>query len=141
MRFSSSGMRVSLPKTGFMSLLSAEENWSGLLQMVQGVGEVIVRGEQAPRFDFHAPLLSLPLVFQSTPAKVPDMCPIFMWKMIFDGNGLKTLRELPRGRRIGVAWAGNPNNSADSRRSIPAEHILKALTGTKGVLVSLQKGG
>jgi len=112
-----------------------------LMQMVQGVGEVIVRGEQAPRFDFHAPLLSLPLVFQSTPAKVPAHVPYIHVEDDLRRKWAENLAELPRGRRIGVAWAGNPNNSSDSRRSIPAEHILKALTGTKGVLVSLQKGG
>jgi tetratricopeptide (TPR) repeat protein len=112
-----------------------------LMQMVQGVGEVIVRGEQAPRFDFHSPLLSLPLVFHSTAADVPAEVPY-----VHVGHDLrrkwgKNLAELPRGRKIGLVWAGNPQNTADPRRSVPAEELIEVLTGTKGVIVNLQKGG
>jgi tetratricopeptide (TPR) repeat protein len=111
------------------------------MQMVQGVGEVIVRGEQAPRFDFHAPLLSLPLIFQSTPTDVPANVPYVHVGHDLRRKWAKNLAELPRGRKIGLAWSGNPKNSVDPRRSVPAEELMEVLTGTNGVLVNLQKDG
>jgi hypothetical protein len=47
---------------------------------------------------------------------------------------------LPAGRRVGVAWAGNPDHSNDRRRSLPREAVA-ALVAAPGIhFVSLQPG-
>ena len=47
---------------------------------------------------------------------------------------------MQQGKRIGIAWAGQPKHTNDANRSLPKEH-LAALLATEGVTwVSLQKG-
>jgi Tfp pilus assembly protein PilF len=88
-------------------------------------------------FDFHVPLMSLPLVLkmydpaQSVPIKLsPDPKLINEWRSrIPPGDGWK----------VGVCWAGNPRHQNDLLRSIPAELLAPlAMPGVR--LFSLQKG-
>jgi hypothetical protein len=47
-------------------------------------------------------------------------------------------RRLPKGRKIGLAWAGNSLHSNDRRRSIPTEALLPLLQQDDAAFVSLQ---
>src|SRR5262249_11850275 len=89
-------------------------------------------------FDFHAPLMSLPAHFQTTPANVPGNVPylhadparVEYWRRILrDWAGIK----------VGIAWQGNPKYGGDRHRSIPLAcfGVLADVPGVK--FVSLQK--
>jgi ADP-heptose:LPS heptosyltransferase len=47
---------------------------------------------------------------------------------------------MPNGRRVGVAWAGNPNYKADRQRSIKLSTLLPLLQSANVTWVALQKG-
>ncbi len=47
---------------------------------------------------------------------------------------------LPAGRKVGVAFAGNPNHPADRRRSIPLERVGKLLATPGLSFVNLHHG-
>jgi hypothetical protein len=49
------------------------------------------------------------------------------------------LETLPRGRKVGLDWAGNPTHSNDRRRSIPWAQFQECLHGGHVCYVSLQK--
>jgi ADP-heptose:LPS heptosyltransferase len=74
-------------------------------------------GNALPPFDYHCPLMSLPLAFKTTLDTVPaaprylhsDKAKVAQWR------GLLGERSRPR---IGLAWSGNRNNWIDPRRSI-----------------------
>ena len=88
--------------------------------------DVVVSGDPLPRFDCHLPLLSLPLIFntslQSIPARIPYLspnhCDVETWR----------LRLGPaKGLRIGLVWFGRQNLILNRKRSCPLrnfEHIL-----------------
>jgi tetratricopeptide (TPR) repeat protein len=89
----------------------------GLLANLEGVSQLIGMGSALPSFDYHCPLMSLPLAFKTTLDTVPaaqrylhsDKAKVSQWR------GLLGERSRPR---IGLAWSGNPNNWIDPRRSI-----------------------
>ena len=90
-----------------------------------------------PPHDLWIDQMSLPRVFGTTVATVPaaagylrpDPVRFAQWD-----------RLLPPGRRVGLAWAGNPLHSNDRRRSMPAELLAPLLAIEGCVFVSLQLG-
>lgn len=102
-----------------------------LLSGMSGVASVIGRGQELPRFDYHCPLLSLPLAFgtelATIPAEVPYIAPladrITMWQQ----------QRLPQRRPlVGLAWSGERAHDNDVNRSIPLA-MLKPLLDTANV--------
>ncbi len=108
-----------------------------LLRSLPGVAKLVARGEAVPHFDFHCPIMSLPLAFQTRretiPARVPYLMPskeiIEKWRSRLGGNGPK----------IGVAWAGNANFPADRNRSILLKNILPIFSIPGAKYFSIQK--
>lgn len=110
-----------------------------LLATAQGVAAAFSRGDELPfKPDFQIPMMSLPLelgVDGAHPPIVKYLHPpeerISFWR--------DTLSELP-GYKVGVAWAGRPEQENDANRSISPEH-LAPLCELQGISwVSLQFG-
>jgi tetratricopeptide (TPR) repeat protein len=105
---------------------------------VAGVARVIGRGEELPAFDCHCPLLSLPLAFKTRLATIPATVPylsasedrVSKWKQRLPESGA---------RRIGIAWAGNPNFKGDQTRSIGLAGLSPLLSLAGLELVALQR--
>ncbi|MCA9141114.1 MAG: tetratricopeptide repeat protein, partial [Planctomycetales bacterium] len=104
-----------------------------------GVDELVAVGDPLPQFDFHAPLLSLPGLLNTSlgtiPAKVPYLSPrkllVERWK-----SRLSNIE----GYKIGIAWQGNPEYRGDRHRSIPLKSFAAIAQIPGVVLISLQKG-
>jgi tetratricopeptide (TPR) repeat protein len=126
-------------QSGATVILACPKALSRLLAGFGGADRVVEQGSALPPFDYHAPLMSLPAIFHTTPDTVPADIPylhadptlVEQWR-----------RELPPGRefRVGIAWQGNPRFPADRQRSIPLARFapLAAVEGVR--LYSLQKG-
>jgi len=105
-----------------------------LMRTLPGVDQVIGFDEPPPPFDFHLPLMSLPALYGEMPVAVPYL---FAEPAALD---------LP-GKKIGLAWSGNPRPAQrsahllDARRSLTRADFdgLAAIPGVS--LVSLQKDG
>ena len=115
-----------------------------LLRGLPHVDAVVAEDDPLPEFDWHCPMMSLPLAFgtrvETIPADIPylraDPSQIAYWN--------ERLAALPS-LHVGLVWSGNPRpddptaNAIDCRRSITAEHY-QPLSQIPGVtLVSLQK--
>jgi tetratricopeptide (TPR) repeat protein len=113
-----------------------------LLQSLPGAIRLVGRGEPLPAFDYHCPLLSLPLALHTELQTIPHDVPyiaaepqrVLRWRERLQGlNGL----------RVGIAWQGNPDVERliwARGRSVPLA-ALKPLAEIEGIsLVSLQKG-
>jgi len=107
-----------------------------LFETLPGVDAVIAAGAPLPPIHAHAPLMSLPHIFgtvlETTPAPIPYLSPPIA----------RTALRLPNhGRkRIGLVWAGSPDNKIDRRRSIPARLFAPLIEETAADFVSLQVG-
>jgi tetratricopeptide (TPR) repeat protein len=100
----------------------------------------VINGSPLPEFDCQCPLESLPMAFgtelPSIPANVPylNAAPelVKKWRERFGPDD--------RRKKVGLVWAGNPDNDNDSDRSISLKQFAP-LAGADGVdFFSLQKG-
>lgn len=111
-----------------------------LISCCRGVSHVVAAGQSMPTFDLHCPLLSLPLFCGTgTLADVPAEVPYFElrpeitrpWKHRVAGSTHP---------RIGLCWAGNPQNRNDRYRSIPLQKFIPLASVGPVEFHSLQLG-
>lgn len=95
---------------------------------LEGVNQLIVRGEEIPAHDFHCPLMSLPRAFGTTLLSIPAQ-PQYLFPAevdIREWSGILGPKRVPR---IGLAWSGNPAHPNDKNRSIRIGRLLRHLPG------------
>jgi tetratricopeptide (TPR) repeat protein len=119
-------------------LLEVQPPLIPLLSGLAGVTSILPRGETLPAFDFHCPLMSLPLALRTTADTIPADIPYLR----APGDRIAIWRErlgVKRRLRVGICWAGNPAHQKDSARSIALSR-LRPLVSAAGIeFVSLQR--
>ena len=97
-----------------------------LLAELQGVSQVIARGDPLPRADYQCPVMSLPLAFKTELDNIPapgkylssDPARVARWEE----------RLGPRSApRVGLMWNGNPRQPNDRNRSVQLADLLPHL--------------
>jgi len=125
-----------LAKRGAKVILELPPALSRLLCALPGIDVVLIRGDALPRFDFHCPLMSLPLAFgtelETIPAVIPYIAPaaedVAAWRA----------RLSARGPLIGLVWSGEPSHDNDLNRSMRLATLLPLLDLRDMTFVSLQ---
>jgi hypothetical protein len=122
-----------------------------LAATIPGLERLVATGEPVPAADLQAPLMSLPLLLgpehppPAPPYLAADPVRRAAWRRTLDrtlgqAGGDYAGSSSTRLPLIGIAWAGNPDQPNDRRRSI-AETDLVPLAALGGLrFVSLQKG-
>lgn len=122
---------------GGVMILQCQPRLVELLRTVQGIDEIAAGG--MPAHDCHAPLLSLPLLFHTLPETVPAPVPYIRPDPALAAKWAERLGR-KHSLRVGLVWAGNPNQLNDRYRSMSLAQ-LAPLASIEGVqLFSLQKG-
>jgi tetratricopeptide (TPR) repeat protein len=114
-----------LAELGAKVILQVQPPLVELLADLQGVSRVMTEGQPLPAFDYHCPLLSLPLAFKTELKTIPaerrylhvDPAKVARWKARMD----------PAGRRVGLVWRGDPDNRDDRHRSMALSDLLQHL--------------
>lgn len=123
---------------GARVVLEVQPELKSLLSRLEGVAQVVARGEKLPAFDVHCPVASLPLAFKTTPDTIPSGVPY----LAADEQHLARWRsrlEPIRSPRVVIAWAGRPTHPNDHNRSVALSQ-LNPLLSTPGVaFVSIQR--
>ena len=129
-----------LANRGAKVLLGCRPQLGRLMAGCAGVSQVVVAGQRLPPFDLHCPMLSLPLFCQTTTlASVSGEVPYIR----LDDGVLRPWRErVPptQRRKVGLCWAGNPENRNDRYRSIPLEKFVPLAADGEVEFHSLQFG-
>jgi tetratricopeptide (TPR) repeat protein len=122
---------------GASVLLAPQQGLARLLARLNPAVTVMDSGA-ARAFDYHVPLLDMPLVCQTRLANIPAPIPYLAaeperctyWRDRIGEHGFK----------IGICWQGNRTAPSDIGRSFPVRHFenISRLTGVR--LLSLQKG-
>jgi tetratricopeptide (TPR) repeat protein/glycosyltransferase involved in cell wall biosynthesis len=106
-----------------------------LVQSVEGIQQIIPRGETLPAFDLQVPLLSLPHLLGTTLDNIPTIVPY-----LTAPESAIDLDAPSERLKVGLVWAGSSTNGNDRHRSC-ALHWFSDLLDLPGVsFYSLQKG-
>ena len=111
---------------GARVILEVHPDQIQLLASLEGPSQLIGRGEPMPGFDFHCPLMSLPLAFGTTLDSIPsagrylrsDPAKLAVWQTRL-GERMRP--------RIGLMWSGNPRHQNDHQRSFALADLIDHL--------------
>jgi ADP-heptose:LPS heptosyltransferase len=99
--------------------------------------ELVAKGKPLPAFDYHCPLLSLPLAFKTELTSIPSPKPYLAAKASKREEWAQRLGEKTK-LRVGLVWSGSTIHKNDHNRSLTLNELLPHLP--KGCeYVSLQK--
>ena len=123
---------------GAKVILEAPGALANLLQGLDGVSQIVLKGEELPQFDFCCPLLSLPAALKTNLSNIPaahaylnsDPNKVAEWNLRLGEKKKK---------RIGVAWSSLSGFSGDAKRSLSLEQFVQALPSEKYEYICLQK--
>lgn len=107
-------------------VLEVQASLVALAHTLQGVDQVLPIGAPLPAFDYHCPLMSLPLAFKTTQHQLPNAVPylhaspdkVALWERKL---GSKTKP------RVGLVWSGSVAIKGAPERSIQLEALLPHL--------------
>jgi hypothetical protein len=124
---------------GAKVILETPEALAGLMESLEGISQLVIKGEEFPIYDYQSPLLSLPLAFHTNLNSIPNavgyinldhhLNKTMEWKARL-GSKLKP--------RVGLVWSGNPRHKNDHNRSLLLRDIFPFLPN-QFEYISLQK--
>ena len=128
-----------LKARGAHVVLLPREDMQSFARRLPGVDLVLREGERLPRLDFHVRLMSLAHRFGTTLATVPGGVPYLApdperakrWAERIPDDGVP---------RVGLVWAGRPDQPRDRFRSLDAARLAPLLRVPGVRFHSLQKG-
>jgi hypothetical protein len=128
---------------GAKVLLEVKAPLAALLGSLDGVAQIVIKDEPLPPFDYHIPLMSLPLAFGTTLESIPAASPYLSadpakaaaWTAQLAGGRPAASSTRPR---VGIVWAGNPEHLNDHNRSIALSRFAR-LFDAPCEFISLQK--
>jgi tetratricopeptide (TPR) repeat protein len=102
---------------GATVLLEVPPTLKSLLANTNGMSRIYGSDEALPAFDYHCPLLSLPLAFSTTLDSIPADVPYIAAKPELVEQLAHEIAYC-KGIKIGLCWKGSPKYSADKQRSL-----------------------
>ena len=133
-KFSRYALQLAL--SGATVILACPAPLAGLLATLDGPVGTVSSLDDAPPYDFHAPLMSLPHFMRTTLATIPSESP---YLGVPPGTA-SPLPADPGGRRIGIAWACDSDHPMDDDRSAPLHRLSPMFDLPRTEWISLQTG-
>jgi tetratricopeptide (TPR) repeat protein len=127
-----------LASRGATVTLQVQPGLRRLLENPGGAAQVLVAGDEVPAFDWHCPLLSLPLAFGTELNSIP--VPIPYLKAPEEAAALWSPRLDPDRLRVGLVWSGNPTHARNGDRSMTVEAMARLSRIENAAFYSLQMG-
>jgi len=117
-------------------ILVVQPSLKTLLQNLEGVSMIFSLEETLPAFDYHCPLLSLPLACGTEVETIDGATYLYADQKKYEQWQTKFNQSYPE--KIGLVWQGSPLHSHDHNRSIPLEKF-KDLVDDHAEYCCLQK--
>jgi tetratricopeptide (TPR) repeat protein len=121
-------------------VLQCQAKLARLLEWNPQLGQIISNDGAVPEFDFHCPLLSLPLAFNTDIQSIPATTPYLRVDPALAKAWEDRLASTPAAFRVGLVWAGSPAHKRDRQRSLALSQFLPLAAVTDAAFFSLQKG-
>ena len=119
-------------------ILEVPQSLASLIKNLDGISQLVIKGEDLPFFDYQCPLLSLPLAFRTNLTTIPCNKPYLFADSNRAAEWEKKLGE-KRKKRVGVVWSSMSSFKDDAKRSLNLEDFVKALPAENFEYICLQK--
>jgi tetratricopeptide (TPR) repeat protein len=127
-----------LKKMGARIIVESHEPLQDFLQQIDAIDTLLRKGVVIPKFDYHAPILSMPYFFDTDLDTIPNETPymhaypekIAQWQEHLNIDGLK----------VGFIWAGREVHKNDHNRSCKLADFEQLMDIPNVTFFSLQKG-
>ena len=127
----------SVAALGANVILEVQHPLVKLLGSLEGVSQIVARGDALPEFDYQCPLLSLPLAFRTKLATIPAS-----QRYVVSNREKVAEWQIELGKRtkprIGMVWSGSAGHKRDADRSLSLNQMAKLLSNDYQ-FISLQK--
>jgi len=123
---------------GAKVILEVPKTLEELMQGLEGVSELVIRGNKLPFFDYQCPLMSLPLVFKTSISNIP-VCHHYLTSNANKKAEWNFRLGEKKKKRIGLVWSSTSGFKSDSKRSLMLEDFVKALPIEGFEYICLQK--
>jgi tetratricopeptide (TPR) repeat protein len=119
-----------------------------ILSSLDGIDGLISSGDEIPPFDYHIPMMSLPLACNTTLETIPSNVPYLHPSPMDIVKWAAKIEPLAANKRkIGLVWAGSPRShspdlmATDRNRSMQPSLLEPLLKTPNSLFFSLQKDG
>ena len=126
-----------LAGSGASVVLEAPPPLLSLLARLDGVADVVARGDPLPAFDVYCPAGSLPRALRTEVSTIPAAIPYLHASGERIASWRERIERLPT-PRIAVVWSGSADHANDRNRSIALRQMAPLLALNAG-FVSLQR--
>jgi len=108
-----------------------------LFKQIKGIHHIVARGAHLPDFDFHCPLMSLPLAFHTSLQNIPHKDYYLASDTLKRQFWYEKLYKSKK-PKVGLVWSGNSAHTKDKERSLELSTLFSYLPD-RFDYVSLQK--
>jgi tetratricopeptide (TPR) repeat protein len=128
---------TSISELGARVILEVSDPLVRVLGDLRGVSKIVAASTPVPDsgFDFHCPLMSLPLALGTELSTIPDAPRLTTHMQNVPRWAERVPSSMPK---IGIAWSGNPKHKNDRNRSVALSQLAPILT-PHATWISLQK--
>jgi tetratricopeptide (TPR) repeat protein/SAM-dependent methyltransferase len=124
---------------GGVVVLEVQRSLHRLAEGLPKLDALLAPGDGLPDFDWHCPLMSLPLAFGTDLATIPARVP-YLTIPERERQNAAALAWPVGGLRVGLVWSGSPQHRRDRYRSIPLSLLKPLLNLPNFHFFSLQVG-
>lgn len=107
-----------LVRQGIRVIFNPPAELHELMQSIQGIEQFWPWDTPAPVYDAQIPLVSLPLALQLSLDQIPHNSPYLTPPQAQQNQWRQKIEQQASGKKIGLAWCGNPENKTDAFRSM-----------------------
>lgn len=125
---------------GAKVIVECQKELTQLLKNTEGVHQIVSYGELLPDFNVRFPLLSLPLVFNTTLESIPAKIPYLSADSIDVEKWRERIKNDNENIKIGLVWAGSTTIRKEGYYSCSLETFAPFARLNDIALYSLQKG-
>ncbi len=126
-------------RRGGTVILEAKPEIARLFGSIDGIDEMVMRGERVPECDLHCPLMSLPGVFGTDLANIPP-APYLQAPEDAGGEARRLIAGARGQFKVGIVWSGSVTFADNRHRATTLTRFLKFLEVPGVRLFSLQMG-
>jgi hypothetical protein len=127
-------------RKGGRIILQCQAQLVQLLRQFPEIEQIVPAGEALPPIDTHCALMTLPAVFQTDLATIPSDVPYLRPDPARVQHWKQRIAKVDRKFKIGLNWAGNPDQKGDRHRSTSLGTFAPLAAVPNVAFISLHKG-